>query len=403
MFKEGVFRKGSVTVESPPLQSSCDNGEYYYSGICCKKCPAGTHVDEHCSAAHTLGHCVACTAGEDYTAYENGLDKCLLCAQCKSGTTMVKDCTVKSNTECRCNDGYYCPPYCEECLRCKTKCPEGQVVVQNCNATVDMECGLPTTGTSHLDGLQILYIFLSLLISVVICSLILYKKCCVPRRKEEKGVENHLSSDSTDDLLPSRKNSNTNPLLTESQEVQPSLSDPVSVSSCSGLPESFSVPLSSTEDTSSSGTAPLLRLTDKPVTHNTQSNLKVLPSITECSAAVKPSHDELSEICGELPSKMRVPDWMTLMRNTGLSDNDRDIIKYDYPFDTREQMHRMLTKLCERFGTEDALCKLLNGLQQMNLTHIYENLLNELLSKNIRIVEDEGKCIYLVKNAEQNV
>nr|XP_056708099.1 tumor necrosis factor receptor superfamily member 10B-like [Euleptes europaea] len=394
-------------VESPPLQHSCGNGEYHYSGICCKNCPAGTHVDEPCSLPHTSGHCVTCTAGEDYTAHENGLDKCLLCDECKSGTTMVKACTVKSNTKCRCNEGYYCPLNCEECLRCKTRCPEGQVIVRNCNATDDMECGPSPTGASHLDGMQILYIVLTVIVAVFVISIFLIcKKCWVPCRKEEKRVENDLSADSTDDLLPSWKISNTDALPIENQEAQPSLAHPASVSSSySDLPESIDIPLSSTKEASSSGAAPLLHLTDKPVAHNVQTNVRksALPSTAGHSAANKPSHDELNEICEELPNKMLFRDWKSLMRIAGLSDNERDIIAHDYPNDTREQMHRMVKTLCDKFGTENALSKLLNGLQQMKCTNIYENLQNELLSKGIIMVEDKGKCRCFVKNAEQNL
>ncbi|XP_015283023.1 PREDICTED: tumor necrosis factor receptor superfamily member 10A-like [Gekko japonicus] len=386
-------------VESPPLQSSCGDGEYYHSGICCKNCPAGTHVDEPCNTPHTLGHCAACTEGEDYTAHENGLDTCLLCDECKSGTTMVKPCTVKSNAECRCNDGYYCPPDCEECLKCKTMCPEGQVTVQNCNATADMECGPPPTGASHVEYMPILYIALCAVFITVIGIGLFCKKYCVSCSKEEKSVNNYLNADSTDDLLPSRKNSNTDALPTEIQEVHPSLVDPASVSSYSVLPGSINLSLSHTKE--ASGAAPLLHLTDKPVSCNVQSNVQ--PSNTECSAVTKPSYDELSEICEELTNKVLVRDWTTLMRNAGLSDNEIDIIIHDYPSDAREQKHRMVKTLCDRFGPENALCKLLNGLQQVKLTHIYENLRNELLIKNIKIVEDKGRCLYFVKNAEQNL
>ncbi|XP_053142243.1 tumor necrosis factor receptor superfamily member 23-like isoform X3 [Hemicordylus capensis] len=129
-------------VESPSLHLSCEKGEYAYSGRCCKKCPAGTHVENECIVPHNPGTCKDCTAGEDYTAYENSLDHCLRCEECRSGKRMVRPCTVTSNTECQCNDGYYCPPGCEECLRCTEKCPEGQTLLRKCNATANIECGV---------------------------------------------------------------------------------------------------------------------------------------------------------------------------------------------------------------------------------------------------------------------
>ncbi|XP_077177663.1 tumor necrosis factor receptor superfamily member 10A-like [Paroedura picta] len=386
-------------VESPPY--GCDDGEYYNSGICCKNCPAGTYVYEPCDRPLTAGHCTACTEGKDYTAHENGLDACLPCDVCKSDTTVVKPCTVKSNTHCQCKDGYYCPPGCEECLQCKKMCPKGQVTVQNCNATADMKCGPPPTETSHTDNMLILYVVVVVAaaasIVIGICTCICCKKRCVPWRKEEKSDNNDLSADSTDDLLPSRKNSNIDALPTKSQEVDLSFVDPASVSSYSDLPGSIN--LSHAKEASNSGAAPLLQLTDKPVTSNVPSN--VLASNAECSAMIKPS--ELSRICEELTNNVLVRDWKMFMRNAGLSNNEIDIMTHDYPSDTREQKYRMLQALCDRFVPDIALCKLLNGLQQTKLTHIYDNLQNELLSKNIKIVEEKGKCAYFVKNAEHNL
>lgn len=108
---------------------------------------------------------------------------------------------------------------------------------------------------------------------------------------------------------------------------------------------------------------------------------------------------ELSEICEELPNKVLIREWKPLMRNAGLSDNEIDIIGYNYVSDGHEQKYRMVKALCDMFGPENALCRLLNGLQHMKLTNIYENLQNELLSKNIIVVKANGKCLYLVKNA----
>lgn len=62
---------------------------------------------------------------------------------------MVSDCTPIQDRQCQCKTGMYycasesCP---ESCLRC-TRCPEGKVVLQTCNATADTLCGPPGPGS----------------------------------------------------------------------------------------------------------------------------------------------------------------------------------------------------------------------------------------------------------------
>ncbi|XP_042302985.1 tumor necrosis factor receptor superfamily member 23-like [Sceloporus undulatus] len=72
--------------ESPLLRLYCADGEYAYVGqLCCKYCPAGTYVGEPCTIPHTLGRCISCTEGVDYTKHPNGLNRCLPCDKCKPG------------------------------------------------------------------------------------------------------------------------------------------------------------------------------------------------------------------------------------------------------------------------------------------------------------------------------
>ncbi|KFV43708.1 Tumor necrosis factor receptor superfamily member 10B, partial [Gavia stellata] len=79
----------------------------------------GTYVAQHCSAPHVRGRCVPCTEGEGYTAYENGLEGCLLCRQCKEDQITLRPCTLMHDTECQCKQGYFCPAEgCEICQRC---------------------------------------------------------------------------------------------------------------------------------------------------------------------------------------------------------------------------------------------------------------------------------------------
>lgn len=93
------------------------------------------------------------------------------------------------------------------------------------------------------------------------------------------------STDSTDVLWPSWKNSNTEAFPTENQEVHPSLADPAPVPSYSDLPESL-LPLSRTKEESSSGAAPLLHLTDKPANYNVQSNVRTSVGLAMLEGAI---------------------------------------------------------------------------------------------------------------------
>ncbi|NXF99270.1 TR10A factor, partial [Sakesphorus luctuosus] len=78
----------------------------------------GTFAAQHCSTPHLRGKCSLCKEGESYTAYENGLDDCLPCRQCKDDQITVRPCTLTHNTECQCKQGYFCADAsCEICQR----------------------------------------------------------------------------------------------------------------------------------------------------------------------------------------------------------------------------------------------------------------------------------------------
>ncbi|KAM3856701.1 tumor necrosis factor receptor superfamily member 6-like isoform 2-T2 [Vipera latastei] len=189
-------------VESPSRQNSCDPGEMFYSGICCKLCPAGTRVEEYCTSPHTQGICKSCTDGENYTEHDNGLLNCLPCDECKPGYRMITPCTRKKNTECHCNDGYFCPEGCEECVKCKKRCPEGQVIVERCNATTDTKCGLPHAETSD-SSFTWLYIVIGVAFVLVLLVLIIHK--C----KKSNSVMKKEKEESTDYLIPGNENVNS--------------------------------------------------------------------------------------------------------------------------------------------------------------------------------------------------
>lgn len=77
------------------------------------------------------------------------------------------------------------------------------------------------------------------------------------------------------------------------------------------------------------------------------------------------------------------------MRKCGLSHNDIRSIEHDYAQHFDEQHYQMLRTLRDRNGVVVAFDKIFAGLQEMDLNGIYENLINELKSKDLIIKETE--------------
>uniref|UniRef100_A0A803YF78 TNFR-Cys domain-containing protein n=1 Tax=Meleagris gallopavo TaxID=9103 RepID=A0A803YF78_MELGA len=160
----------------------CGEGEYLYESICCVLCPAGTYVAQHCSIPHSSGRCASCTEGRDYTAHANGLEECLLCRECKDDQITSRICTVTSDTECQCKQGYFCPAEgCEICQKCSQMCPEKKEIVRICNATMDLECGLPDQGNKYLT-------WTTVIISVAGFFAGLLVFCAIRKRKSDKAA-----------------------------------------------------------------------------------------------------------------------------------------------------------------------------------------------------------------------
>ncbi|KAM6465671.1 tumor necrosis factor receptor superfamily member 10B-like isoform 1-T1 [Liasis olivaceus] len=374
-------------VESPPLQAYCDPGEYPYSGICCKYCPAGTHFEEYCDFPHTLGKCKSCTDGENYMDRENRLDHCLSCDECKSGFRMVKPCTTKNNTVCQCNDGYFRPQGCEECMKCKKRCPEGQVIVHSCNATMDMKCGLPYAGRNtdvfvakttpstskgavspSLEKESSTSLFMWLFIGLGFSPLVLIFGWNMYKWRKSSSVKEKEKEESKAHLIPGN-NEHVNSTVSQSN-----------------LPETAersNLELSNREENSflpsTSSISPLCEI----ALSNEQSNVgnDVLRS-NKLVVRIKNPFEGWEDICLLIMDMVGQTYWNTLMRKCGLSDNDIEKIFHDYPY-INEQYHQMLKTLQDRNGTVDALNKILAGLQEMKLKGVYENLVNELKSRGI--------------------
>lgn len=77
------------------------------------------------------------------------------------------------------------------------------------------------------------------------------------------------------------------------------------------------------------------------------------------------------------------------MRKCGLIDNDIQNIFHDNAQNADEQHYQLLKTLRDRNGVVAAFQKIFAGLEEMNLNGIYENLINELKSKDLVIMEGE--------------
>ncbi|KAM7416902.1 hypothetical protein PAMA_018808 [Pampus argenteus] len=117
-----------------------ENTEYFSNNICCVNCPAGKHVESHCTRSGEMGKCVECDYGK-YTEHPNGLKACLPCKQCRSDQEIVRECTQTQDTKCQCKVGRFCAhdQACEVCKKC-SRCEKDEVKVRNCTSTTDTQC-----------------------------------------------------------------------------------------------------------------------------------------------------------------------------------------------------------------------------------------------------------------------
>ncbi|XP_069773644.1 tumor necrosis factor receptor superfamily member 10A-like isoform X2 [Narcine bancroftii] len=178
----------------------CSTDDYYRDGSqrCCRKCPAGTHVAEHCLRNNGRAKCKVCVKGEEYTSWDNGLEECLTCTTCREDQQQVSPCTVINNTKCQCRPGTFCTPgeICEVCHKCKS-CPEGQVV-KNCTPASNTVCGkteaeVNSTPLKELLLKAVIPLFLISLFIIGLWSFFRKKPCEVLQRRCENGVRQGIS------------------------------------------------------------------------------------------------------------------------------------------------------------------------------------------------------------------
>ncbi|XP_072722373.1 uncharacterized protein [Ciconia boyciana] len=368
----------------------------------------GTYVAQHCSASHLRGRCVPCTEGEGYTAHENGLEECLPCRQCKEDQITLRPCTLTHDTECQCKQGYFCPAEgCEICQRCSTMCPEGKEIVQNCNATMDLGCGLPNQGSPAVVGIIVIFLVVGggLLLFFLIRKL-KSDKAASTDKDVEKGLESEGSTESL--ILPEVETPATTiaspegEKCGESSEGQAQTNVNLEVKTTSLEENSVVLPEQGTilqggwrrhmkkcwrRITESS--RPAKTGQNSAFHHNAPSNVPSsrMPANhrvrePKCRIIVKDlSQKELRDSFWAFINEVPPKKWKRLMR-THLQENDIVKIIYDFPNDIEEQSYQMLLTWKNTLGEKQSIIKLLDELRYLD-TKAYDNVLNTLKSNNI--------------------
>ncbi|XP_017332723.1 tumor necrosis factor receptor superfamily member 5 [Ictalurus punctatus] len=135
------------------LTTTCSPDQHEHNGVCCKRCPKGTHMSAHCNESSET-QCKRCAQGF-FTENQNYIDNCLACTSCDPHHHLQtsKDCTEISNRKCGCVEGFYCTQpsgnvedHCEKC-EAVHRCPPGHGVSARPNSTHDTVCEPCPPGT----------------------------------------------------------------------------------------------------------------------------------------------------------------------------------------------------------------------------------------------------------------
>ncbi|KAK4822032.1 hypothetical protein QYF61_006945, partial [Mycteria americana] len=367
-----------------------------------------TYVAQHCSASHLRGRCVPCTEGEGYTAHENGLEECLSCRQCKEDQITLRPCALTHDTECQCKQGYFCPAEgCEICQRCSTMCPEGKEIVQNCNATMDLGCGLPNQGSPAVVGIIVIFLVVGggLLLFFLIRKL-KSDKAASTDKDVEKGLESEGSTESL--ILPEVETPATTIASPEGEkcgespedQAQTNVNLEVKTTSLEEnsvvLPEQGTIlqggwrrhmkkcwrRITESSRPAKTGQNPAFRQNAPSNVPSSRMPANHMVREPRCRIIVKDlSQKELRDSFWAFINEVPPKKWKRLMR-THLQENDIVKIIYDFPNDIEEQSYQMLLTWKNTLGEKQSIIKLLDELRHLD-TKAYDNVLNTLKSNNI--------------------
>uniref|UniRef100_A0A1A7XRY8 TNFR-Cys domain-containing protein n=2 Tax=Iconisemion striatum TaxID=60296 RepID=A0A1A7XRY8_9TELE len=207
--------------------------------VCCDECHPGNRLVKQCGP-RPKELCIPCETGT-YTQNPMTL-RCARCTQCVGAQVHLKDCTMKSDTQCGCRDGLTCGDgkcsYCvEKCAkgfeptddsscrpcphgtfndkshsRCKpwsTRCPgPNQEIVSEGNAFSDVQCQVMVTPENSpkppavnpdlprpvVSYEVIIAVMMAVFIATIVIIIIVAVKVNHTRKKPEKKPEKQLTT-----------------------------------------------------------------------------------------------------------------------------------------------------------------------------------------------------------------
>ena len=122
---------------------SCPKGQFHssVSRRCCNLCPVGHFMSKECQTSANDTQCLPCRSGT-YNAKENKDTACRSCrTSCRDQKkTIVKNCSLASDIQCKCSDNFYQDPHSLQCRKCTSCIKKDQVLVSRCEENKDAVC-----------------------------------------------------------------------------------------------------------------------------------------------------------------------------------------------------------------------------------------------------------------------
>ncbi|KAB1254632.1 Tapasin-related protein [Camelus dromedarius] len=113
-------------LSATPAPNSCPEKHYRApKELCCRMCEPGMFLVKHCDQEGKAAQCGRCTPGVSFSPDHHTRPHCESCRHCNSGEMgkrlgvqglLIRNCTLTSNTECACPEGWQCRD--KECTEC---------------------------------------------------------------------------------------------------------------------------------------------------------------------------------------------------------------------------------------------------------------------------------------------
>ncbi|XP_060927749.1 hematopoietic death receptor isoform X1 [Limanda limanda] len=341
------------------------NLEYLYDNKCCLNCPAGMHLQSHCSRTGEMGQCEECDF-ETYTEHPNFLNQCLKCTKCRQDQEIVRPCMPSQNTECGCKAGRFCDPQqaCEICKRC-SKCKTDEEIERNCTSTTDTECKKvqPRSGSGSASAsantlVIVIVVVFCLLVVAVVAAVFIWKKC----RSTDSGRDPPEEIKVEQESCPLKSSADSCP--SEGETRRPSLSHWLLVRGNASVTREDKHKLCESLNSSASNSQhsltglpsalPVTAFHTRPVFARTPNRRE-----EDFPKLIPVKGEESLRKCFEYFEEIEFNQHNKFFRNLGISDNT---IKSNEALSYVDKIHALLNIWLEREGREASLNDLLKVL-----------------------------------------